>query len=109
MTGRLGLLRMRLWSRGSGSGADPRPLPAEDDAIKEAEVLHQLFELDPVKPTDSEFMRRMGVDPNGPFDQVDWYRRALRELRRNGLLQPEDEVVALSLAALHFADLFELS
>jgi hypothetical protein len=85
-----------------------RRTPAEDDAIKEGEVLRQVIELHPTLLTESELLRLMGVDPCGSPMALDALKRAIRELRRYGLLRIEGEVVAATLAALYFAELFDV-
>lgn len=84
-----------------------RRTAAQDDAIKEEELLRQVIDLHPTLLTEPELLRLMGADPDGPPMESDAYRRAIRELRRYGLLRSEGEVIAATLAALYFAELFD--
>jgi hypothetical protein len=78
------------------------------DAIHEHALLLEVVELHPTHLTLRELLRRMGADPAGAFDQVDPWRRAARELWRDGLVRLEGPVVVPTGAALRFYELFEL-
>lgn len=101
-------LRFRLKQAGSVPAEDASaPMQVDEDAIREAGVLRDVLELHPTHLTESELIRRKGVDPSGAFELVDPWEIAIRELRRTGLLQPHGPVVAPTISALRFSELFE--
>lgn len=87
--------------------SSPRPLAAEDES-RESAVLTEVLHLHPTNPTLTELVRLMGADPADAFNEVDGWERAIRELCHHGLLRQEGQVVAPTIAAVRFAELFEV-
>jgi hypothetical protein len=85
----------------------PRRSSAEDDAIKESALLLEVLDLHPAHLSESELIRRTGVDPEGAFEQIDPWRRAIRELRRDGLLRFEEKAVIPTMAAVRAFELLD--
>jgi len=81
---------------------------AVEDESRECAVLTEVLRLHPTNPTVTELVRLMSPDPSDSFSEVDGWKRAIRELCHHGLLRQEGEVVAPTIAAVRFAELFEV-
>lgn len=84
---------------------------AEEDAHREATILRDVIELHPTHLLEDELIRRRGVDPNkAAFAEIDGWRRAVRELRRDGLLQlgGKDTPVSPTYPIVRFGELVDL-
>jgi hypothetical protein len=79
----------------------------DKQTIREEGVLRNVMELHPTHLTEPGLLRTHGVDPEGDPDEVEPWRRAIRELRQYGLLQAGDPI-APTIAAVRFAELVEL-
>lgn len=80
----------------------------EEDASKECTVLTEVLRLHPTSLTVAELIRLMEGEPSDGFAEVDGWKRAILELCGHGLLRREGEVVAPTIAAVRFAELFEV-
>jgi hypothetical protein len=85
----------------------PRHL-ADEDEDRESAVLTEVLRLHPTNVTAAELVRLMGTDPAGSFGEVDSWKRAIRELCDYGLLRQEGQVLAPTLTALRFSELFDV-
>lgn len=81
---------------------------AEEDESRECAVLSEVLRLHPTGLTIAELVRLMGVDPADGFGEGDSWKRAIRELCGCGLLRQEGQVVAPTIAAVRFSELFEV-
>lgn len=79
----------------------------DKQTIREEGILRNVIELHPTHLTEPELLRSHGVDLERDVEQADLWRRAIRELRGDGLLQP-GEPIAPTFAAIRFAELVEL-
>jgi hypothetical protein len=81
---------------------------ADEDESRECAVLSEVLRLHPTSLTVTELVRLMGVVPAAGFADVDPWKRAIRELCGCGLLRQEGQVIAPTIAAVRFSELFEV-
>lgn len=71
-------------------------------------MLSEVLRLHPTIATFTELVLLMGADSQAPFGEADGWKRAVRELCHHGLLRQEGELIAPTIAAVRFAELFDI-
>ena len=92
-----------------GAEDDGATTTAELDVRDQAAVLRHVLSLYPETLTETELLKEMTGGGKETFSERDRYRRAVRDLARGGLLDPETGRIIPTRAALLFHELEEVA
>lgn len=90
-----------------GAEDDGAATTAELDVRDQAAVLRHVLSLYPETLTEAELLKEMAGGGEETFSERDRYRRAVRDLAKGGLLDPETRRIVPTRAAVLFHELDE--